>query len=55
MFLGLFLFAKKNVFFLLEAGFIVFPGLLLPFFLMRGHSLVELTEHHNSADDIIVL
>ena len=54
MFLELFLFAKKNEI-LLRAEFIVLPGLLLVFFyFMRGNSLVELTEHDDSAADIIV-
>ena len=50
MFLELFLFAKNMKF----AGFILFPGIPLTLYFMRGHSLVELTEHGNSAADIMV-
>ena len=49
-----FLFAKTNEIF--DEGwdswyFQVFPW---HFYFMRGHSLVELTEHENSAADIII-
>ena len=54
MFLELFLFAKKMKF-LTEGGIHcvsqVFPG---HFYFMCGHSLVELTEHDDSAADIIL-
>ena len=53
MFLELFLFAKKMKF--LRVGlsfhFQVFPW---HFYFMRGHSLVELTEHDDSAAHIIL-
>ena len=54
MFLELFLFAKKDE--ILDYGrdsldFQVFPWHL---YCMRGHSLVELTEHDGSAADIIL-
>ena len=52
MFLELFLFAKKMKF--SRAGFIVFTGLPLALYFMRGHSLVELTEHDDSVADVIV-
>ena len=53
MFLELFLFAKKNK--ILDLGqyslyFQIFPW---HFYFMRGYSLVELTEHDNSAADIM--
>ena len=48
MFLELFLFAKKMKF---SYNFQAFPW---HFYSMRGHSLVELTEHGDSAVDIIV-
>ena len=48
MFLELFLFAKNIKF---SLHFQVFPW---HFYFMRGHSLVELTEHDDSAADIIV-
>ena len=50
MFLELFLFAKKMKF-LTKGGIQVFP---CHFYFMRGHSLVELTEHDDSAADIMV-
>ena len=54
MFLELFLFAK-NMNFLTKGGIHcisqVFPW---HFYFMRGHSLVELTEHDDSAADIIL-
>ena len=54
MFLELFLFAKKEE--IVDEGrgslyFQVFPG---HFYFMRGHSLVELTEHDDSAADIMI-
>ena len=53
MSLRVFLFAKKMKF--LRAGFIVFPRSSLgTFFFMREHSLVELTEHDDSAANIVV-
>ena len=56
MFLELFLFAKKKMKFL-RAGFIVlyFQGFPWHFNFMRGHSLVELTEHDDSAAAIILV
>ena len=54
MFLELFLFAKKMKCLTIRAGFIVFPDLPGHFYFMHGHSLVELTEHENSAADIMV-
>ena len=48
MFLELFLFAKKD-----DSYFQVFPWHFY-FYFMRGHSLVELTEHDDSAADIIL-
>ena len=36
------------------ARFLVFPGLPWHFYFMRGHSLFELTEHDDSAADIMV-
>ena len=52
MFLELFLFAKKMKFSTVFWYFQVFPW---PFYFMRGHSLVELTEHDDSAADDIIL
>ena len=52
MFLELFLFAKKMKFLTQDSlYFQVFPW---HFYFMRGHSLVDLTEHDNSAADIMV-
>ena len=53
MFLELFLFAKKMKFLTRQDSlyFQVFPW---HFCFMRRHSLVELTEHDNSAADILV-
>ena len=54
MFLELFLFAK-NIYFFTKGGIHcisqVFPW---HFYFMRGHSLVELTEHDDSAANIIL-
>ena len=52
--LELFLFAKKMKF--LTKGGIHCISQVFPwhFYLMRGHSLVELTEHDGSAADIIL-
>ena len=54
MFLELFLFAKKMKF--LTKGGIHCISQVFPwhFYFMRGHSLVELTEHDDSAADIIL-
>ena len=54
MFLELFLFAKKMNF--LTKGGIHCISQVFPwhFCFMRGHSLVELTEHDDSAADIIL-
>ena len=54
MFLELFLFAKKMKFFT-KGGIHCISRSSLPwhFYFMRGHSLVELTEHEDSAADII--
>ena len=52
MFLELILLAKKDE---ILAEFIVFPEVFpWHFYLMPGHSLVELTEHDDSAADIIL-
>ena len=51
MFLELFLFAKKMKLLTDSLYFQVFPW---HFYFMRGHSLVDLTEHDDSAADIIV-
>ena len=53
MFLELFLFAK-NMKFLTKDGIHRFSRSSLGTLFMRGHSLVELTEHDDSAADIIV-
>ena len=50
MFLELFLFAKKMKFLRDSLYFQVFPW---HFYFIRGHSLVELTEHDDSAADTI--
>ena len=50
MFLEMFLFAKKMKL-LTKVYFQVFPWY---FYFMRGHSLVELTEHDDNAADIMV-
>ena len=54
MLLDLSLFAKKMK--LLTRGGIYLISQVFPwhFYFMRGHSLVELTEHDDSADDIMV-
>ena len=54
MFLELFLFAKKMK--SLTKGGIHCISQVFPwhFYFMRGHSLVELTEHDDSAADIIL-
>ena len=46
--------SKKGWNFLPRVGFIVCPGLPAVLYFMRGHSLVELAEHDNSAADIMV-
>ena len=43
---------KKYVFFYEGRDLLYFPGPLLALLYMRGHSLVELTEHDGSAADI---
>ena len=55
MFLELFLFAKK-IKFLTKGGIHCISQVFPPwhFYFMRGHSLVELTEHDDSAADIIL-
>ena len=55
MFLELFLFAKKSKF-LTKGGIhrTFRSSLAWHFYFMRGHSLVELTEHDDSAADIPV-
>ena len=54
MFLELFLFAQKNE--ILDEGrdSLYFQVFSWHFYFMRGHSLVELTEHDDSAADIIL-
>ena len=54
MFLELFLFAKKDE--ILDKGGIHCISQVFPwhFYFMRGHSLVELTEHDDRAADIIL-
>ena len=51
MSLRVFRFAKNMKFWRDSLDFQVFPW---HFYFVRGHSLVELTEHDNSADDIMV-
>ena len=41
--------------FLTRADSLYFQVFLWHFYFMRGHSLIELTEHDNSATDIMVL
>ena len=55
MFLELFLFAKKMKF-LTKGGIHCISRSIFPwhFYFMRGHSLIELTEHDDSAADIIL-
>ena len=55
MFLELFLFAKKTTF-LTKGGIRCISRSFFPwhFYFMRGHSLVELTNHDSSAADIMV-
>ena len=54
VFLAIFLFARKMKF--LTKGGIHCISQVFPwhFYFMRGHSLVELTEHDDSAADIIL-
>ena len=53
MFFGLLLF-EEFFFFYLGRDSLYFQVFPWHFYFMRGHSLVELTEHDNSAADIIV-
>ena len=53
MFLELFLFAEKMKF-LTKGDSLYFQVFPWHFYFMRGHSLVELTEHDDSAADIIL-
>ena len=54
MFLELFLFAKKKMKFLKGGIHCTSKVFLWHFYFMRGHSLVELTEHDDRAADIIL-
>ena len=54
MFLELFLFAKKTKFLTKGGIHCTSRSSLVFFYFMRGNSLVELTEHDDSAADIIV-
>ena len=47
-------FRKKMKFLNNRRDSLYFPGLPFAFCFMRGHSLVELTEHDDSAADIIL-
>ena len=53
MFLELFLFAKNMKFWTRGGIHCISRSSLGTFFFMRGHSSVELTEHDDSAADII--
>ena len=53
-FLELFLFAKKIKFFTKGRDLLSCQAFPWHFHFMRGHSLVKLTEHDNSAADIMV-